>query len=198
MIKKRAIIPGIAIITIVVLVLMLARKRRNDGEDSRREWPPDKEMIREAEKLVKVRVTPPFNYSFGRMKPGVLQHIDRRYTYDVVPQELLNGFLFQGIHRPSKGTVVEIELSAPAKIYWFFHKGGDGGYGRIFEQLDGWERCEAFPQYDIHKGDHGLRMVMYRLNAGPGTYRIPATTVDRACFNIVFQPNPVLSTKSIR
>jgi hypothetical protein len=33
-------------------------------------------------------------------------------------------------------------------------------------------------------------MVMYQLEADPGTYSIPATTADRACFNIVFQPDP--------
>jgi hypothetical protein len=182
----------------VALVSMLIRKHRDDGSGSRKEWPPDEEMIREAERLVKVRVTPPFNYSFARMKPGVLQHIDRRYAYDVVPEELVGGFLFQGIHRPPKGTVIEFELSAPARVYWFFHAGGDGGYGPIFERLEGWERCEEFPQYDIHNGDHGLQMVMYRLNAGPGTCRIPATTADRACFNIVFQADPVFSAKSVR
>ncbi len=79
---------------------------------------------------------------------------------------------------------------SPAKVYFFFHQGADGGYSRIFPTLDGWERCAVFPQYDIHNGDHGLRMVMYQLEADPGTYSIPATTADRACFNIVFQPDP--------
>ena len=189
---------GVAAIVLMILVFMWVRKQRDERGGSRKEWPPDKEMIREAERLVKVRVTPSFPYSFARMKPGVFQHIDRRYTYDVVPEELVGGFLFQGIHRPPKGTAIEFELSAAATVYWFFHPGGDGGYGPIFEQLEGWERCEQFPQYDIHNGDHGLRMVMYRRHAGPGTYRIPATTADRACFNIVFQPEPVFSNSSER
>jgi hypothetical protein len=121
------------------------------------------------------------------METGVLQHLDRSYTYDVVPPELVNGWLFQGIHRPPAGTDIEIELMAPATIYFFFHPREDGGYTAIFSKLENWERCAAFPQYDIHNGDHGLKMVMYKLEARGGTYSIPPTTKDRACFSMVFQ-----------
>jgi hypothetical protein len=121
------------------------------------------------------------------MRPGVLQHLDRTYTYDEVPPELVNGWLFQGIHRPPAGTAVEIELMAPATIYFFFHPREDGGYTAIFSTLENWERCAAFPRYDIHNGDHGLKMVMYKLEARAGAYSIPPTTKDRACFSMVFQ-----------
>lgn len=198
MMKKQLKVPVVAVIVLLTVVLVLVRRHRDHGDDPRKEWPPNTAMMQEAGKLVKVRVTPPFHYSFDRMKPGVLQHIDRRYTYDVVPDELLGGFLFQGIHRPPKGTAVEFELLSPAKVYCFFHEGGDGGYGAIFPRLEGWQCCDKHPQYDVHNGDHGLRMVMYRLDAGPGTYKIPATTADRACFNIVFQPAPDFRANSVR
>ena len=140
----------------------------------------------EAGNLVTVSVTPAHGFRFSRMKVGVLQHVDREYTYDRAPDELLNGFLFQGIHRPPRGSRLTFTLHSPATVYFFFHHKVDGGYGKIFEGLSAWKRLETYPQYDIHNGDHGLTMVMYRLDAGPGVYSIPATTEDNACFNIVF------------
>lgn len=136
--------------------------------------------------LVKVRVTPPFEFSFDVMRVGVLQHVDRNYTYDIVPEELTGGFLFQGIHRPPEGAIVEFELLSPAQVHFFFHHEVDGGYSAIFAGLREWKRCSAFPQYDIHNGDHGLKMVMYRLDADAGIHSIPPTTADKGCFNIVF------------
>lgn len=144
-------------------------------------------MIQEAEKLVRVSTTPTFEYSFDYMTQGVLQHLDRDYTYDVVPEQLQGGLLFQGIHRPPKGTVVSLELVAPTTIYFFFHFEIDGGYTGIFENLKDWKRSDAAPQYDIHNGDHGLKMTMFELEAQSGTIKIPATTKNRACFNIVFK-----------
>ena len=145
------------------------------------------ERIQEAEKLVRVSTTPTFEYSFDYMTQGVLQHLDRDFTYDVVPEELEGGLLFQGIHRPPKGTVVTLELVTPTTVYFFFHSEIDGGYTRIFENLKDWKKTDPTPKYDIHNGDHGLKMTMFELKAQPGTIVIPATTKDRACFSIVFQ-----------
>ena len=162
----------------------------------------NKSKLEAAEKGVKVYVTPPYKFNFDTMTPGVIQHIDRRYTYDVIPPELINGLLFQGIHRPSKGTAIKFELLLPTTVYFFFHNEVDGGYSEIFTSFNNWERSDVFPQYDIHNGDHGLKMVMYKLEAEPGTYHIPPTTKDRACFSIVFQPKgesrtliPIQATK---
>lgn len=153
--------------------------------------PPDPEAVAAAERRVVVRVTPPMAYSFAVMEPGVLQHLDRRYTYDVVPDRLLGGLLFQGIHRPPKGTSVSFELREPATVYVFFHPVFDGGYGRIFEELTregAWRRSPDFPQYDTLRGKkHGLKMVMFERDAGPGTWAIPPTTAARGCFSLVFQ-----------
>jgi hypothetical protein len=71
---------------------------------------------------VNVIVTPDFNFRFDSMKPGVIQHVDREYTFDYIPAELENGLLFQGIHRPVKGTSITIEIFRPATIYFFFQK----------------------------------------------------------------------------
>jgi len=120
------------------------------------------------------------------MAEGVLQHLDREYTYDYIPDELKNGVLFQGIHRPPTGTTLNIELHQAATIFFFFHHTVDGGYSEIFRHLEGWELCDDAPKYDIHNGDHGLNMIMYKMRAGKGTYQIPATKEDRACFNMVF------------
>jgi len=149
---------------------------------------PNKAMISEAEAIVSVSVSPPFNYSFDIMTPGVLQHLDRNYTYDVVPAALEGGFLFQGIHRPPSGTSLTLEIKQPTVISFFFHSKVDGGYGEIFKELEGWVLTDANPQYDIHNGSHGLDMILYERIATPGVYVIPATTKDRACFSIVFQP----------
>ena len=151
-----------------------------------RERLPNEEMLRIAEQLVKVRVTPAFNFSFEVMNPGVLQHIDRRYTYDLVPPELLNGLLFQGIHRTPEGTTFEFELLSPATIYIFFHHLADGGYKKTLRTLKNWKRSSVFPQYDIHNGKHGLKMIMHQLEADVGTHSIPTTT-RVGCLNFVFQ-----------
>lgn len=158
-----------------------------DKSKSRVERAPDIAMVKTAAILVDINITPSFNYSYAIMKPGVYQHLDRLYTYDVVPSELLNGLLFQGIHRTPKGTKIQFTLHAPATVYFFFQKHFDGGYTSIFETLTNWKRMEQFPQYDIYHGVHGLSMVMYKLEAEAGSYSIPATTENNACFNIVFQ-----------
>lgn len=138
--------------------------------------------------LVSVSVTPDFHFRYSIMKPGVLQHLDREFTYDVIPEELMNGWLFQGIHEPPINTRVRIELHQSARIYIFFHNKMDGGYRAIFSQLIDWQRSASAPQYDVRNGDHGLNMLMYQRDAKPGIYLIPATTKNDACFSIVFRP----------
>jgi hypothetical protein len=140
-----------------------------------------------SEESVKVTVIPAHEQKFGVMEPGALLHLDRKYTYDVIPPELSGGVLFQGIHRPPKDYVVEIDLLAPATIYFFFHYTANGGYSEIFKTLDNWEICDVAPQYDIHNGEHGLTMIMYKCEADIGKIVIPPTTRKKACFNIVFQ-----------
>ena len=71
------------------------------------------------------------------MKKGVLQHLDWKYTYDVIPVELMNGLLFQGIHQPPKGMSLKIKLLSPAKIYICFHHTVDGGYTEILSNRNG-------------------------------------------------------------
>lgn len=137
--------------------------------------------------LVKVTVSPPHESKFDIMKEGVLLHLDRKYTYDIIPSELLGGLLFQGIHRPPKNYIVDIELLSPAIIYFFFHNTANGDYDKIFESLDNWKLCDTFPQYDIHNGEHGLTMIMYKYEAEIGKIIIPPTTRKKACFNIIFQ-----------
>ena len=137
--------------------------------------------------FVKVIPTPFHESEFDIMKEGVLLHVDRKYTYDIIPSELIGGLLFQGIHRPPKDYIVEIELLEPAIIYFFFHVTANGDYDKIFESLDKWELCDTFPQYDIHNGEHGLKMIMYKYESDVGKIIIPPTRRKKACFNIVFQ-----------
>lgn len=176
--RLKQIIPALLIIGAVVFFFVY--------EDCDRS--PDEDNIREAAELVTVRVTPDHKTSFDYMEEGVYQHLDRCYTYDVIPEEMVGGHLFQGIHRPPKGMIVEFELKKPAKVYFFFHYTVDGGYGEIFKTLPEWTLSDTFPQYDIHNGEHGLRMIMYTMDAKPGVYRIPPTLYKRACYNIVFVP----------
>lgn len=148
---------------------------------------PNEEFIRQIEKKVIVTIDPEIKYSYDFMKKGVIQHMDRTYTYDYIPKEIENGILYQGIHRPVKGTSINIQLLEPADIYFFFHTNVDGGYTEIFRNLNGWEECYDTPKYDINNGDHGWKMKMYKLSAEKGNYQIPATTKERACFNMVFK-----------
>lgn len=145
-------------------------------------------IVLNCDKLVDIKTSPKISYKFDLMKVGVVQHIDRDYTYDVIPDALINGLLFRGVHRTPKYTGITIELRSDATIYFFFHVKEDGGYSNIFAELDGWEKCTEFPKYDINNGDHGLNMIMYKLKAKPGIYVIPPTTKENACFNMVFQP----------
>ena len=155
------------------------------SETLKKEYNTD--TISEIEKLVKTTVLPTFKYSYARMEKGVLQHLDRNYTYDVIPNELINGLLFQGIHRSPLGTTITIELIKPSKIYFFFHNKFDGGYSEIFANLNNWKKSNDAPQYDIYNSSHGLKMIMYEFNAEPGIYKIPPTTKEDACFSIVIQ-----------
>jgi len=77
--------------------------------------------------LVEFVVEPPCAHRVARMDLGALQHVDRSYTYDVVPGELVGGALLQGVHRPPAGTRVTFELAASARVYVFFHATVDGG-----------------------------------------------------------------------
>jgi hypothetical protein len=172
---------------LLLLALYIIKTESFFFEEKQQSALPNIAMIAEAEKLVKITTIPAFEYSFDLMTEGVLQHLDREYTYDVVPEELQGGFLFQGIHRPPKGTVVIMDILEPTTVSFFFHSIVDGGYSQIFENLDGWKKASPAPQYDILNGDHGLDMTIYQFNAHRGNYSIPATTEDRACFSIVFQ-----------
>jgi len=144
-----------------------------------------KEMFNKEQ--VKITVSPKFEYSFATMQKGVLMHLDRKYTYDIIPEELLGGLLFQGIHRPPANQSIEIEILEPATIYFFFHDTANGDYDKIFKDMKDWELCSTFPQYDINNGVHGLTMIMYKIDAKVGKYIIPPTKRKKACFNILFQ-----------
>jgi len=149
---------------------------------------PNPAMRAVAERTVQVSLTPESAFGFDTMRVGVLQHLDRDYTYDVVPEELRGGLLFQGIHRAPTGTKLHFDLLEAATVYVFFHPEKDGGWSEAFAKLPEWQRCETFPRYDIHNGKHGLTMIMYRLDAAPGRHELPETTEDQGCFNLVFQP----------
>jgi len=158
-----------------------------DKSASNTSFTPNKNAIAMAKKIVKVSVIPNFNFSYDFMNLGVLQHLDRHYTYDVIPEQLINGLLFQGIHEVPKGTVIKFNLLTPATVYFIGCAGADGGFSSILEKLPNWSRSSAFPQYDIYNGKHGLFMNMYRYDADIGLHSIPASTENGACFNMVFQ-----------
>lgn len=136
---------------------------------------------------VDMQISPMYDFKFDTMRVGALQHIDRKYTYDVIPKELEGGLLFQGIHRQPAGTSISFNVNKTGMAYFFFHIRKHGGYKALFEDLPGWERCEEAPQYDIHNGHHGLEMLMYKQSVESGTYSIPTSTEDLGCFNMVFQ-----------
>ena len=61
---------------IVILVIILAIRGPLQNEI----------MLRTAEKIVRVKVTPSFDFNFEFMKPGVLQHLDRRSSNQFTEQ----------------------------------------------------------------------------------------------------------------
>ena len=142
---------------------------------------------------VSIETTPRLPNEFDLMKPGVIKDIDRDYTYDVVPEEIDGGILYQPIHRIPLGTSIKLNVLKPMTMYFIFHNGCDGNYTNIFKTLEGWELCKEAPQYDINcewDPEHGLHMTMYKMKALPGIYNIPAgekgVKTDWACWNIVF------------
>jgi hypothetical protein len=142
---------------------------------------------------VSINTTPSFSYRFDYMKVGVLKDIDRDYTFDVIPDEIQNGILYQPIHRIPYGTSTKLTVSKECTIYFIFHNECDGNYTEIFKEMGEWTLCSSAPQYDLEgkNGDptHGLNMTMYKLNAKPGVYDIPAgqhgKATSWACWNIV-------------
>tara|TARA_B100001559_G_C16435368_1_gene591772 strand:+ start:217 stop:654 length:438 start_codon:yes stop_codon:yes gene_type:complete len=137
---------------------------------------------------IEILFTPPQEYSFDIMNIGVKQHIDREYTYDLIPEELIGGVLLQNVHRLEKSTQIKFQCKEECTVYFFFHSVVDGGYSKIFEELTNWEKCEYFPKYDIkNPNGHGLTMDMYKTKIAPNEeIIIPPTTKERACCNIVF------------
>jgi len=145
------------------------------------------EKLEIAKNLVKIQIYPKLEYQFDIMKEGVLQHIDRDYKYDIVPDRISDGILFRTNHEVPKGTTVQFELLSPAEVYLILCHDQDGGYLELIEQLSIWKKQDQFPQYDIYNGMHGMRMDMYLLYAEPGVYKLPVTIKEDACFNIVFK-----------
>jgi len=184
--KKPSIVIFLAIAAVGLAAFFVFMAEEN-SEEQKITYTPNEEMVKRASEIVNVSVYPDFPFTYDYMTEGVTQHLDREYTYDVIPYQLKGGLLFQGIHRPEKGTTVSIELLKPATLYFFFHDETDGGYTRIFENLPRWRRLVTAPQYDIHNGKHGLQMTMFALEAEPGLIEIPPTTKDRACFSFVIQ-----------
>lgn len=148
---------------------------------------PNEYLINQVEKKVIVSLKPDIEYSYDYMKEGVIQHLDRNYTYDYIPKEIKNIVLFQGVHRPVNETSIKFELFESAMVYFFFHETVDGGYSEIFKKLNGWLECYDTPKYDIYNGSHGLKMKMYKKHHEKGVYQIPETTKARACFSIGFK-----------
>ena len=176
MLKGRIILLLVLVCVFLALYLLTVLKSAHNSDIESR-----------AGELVKVSTTPTLDYQFDNMSAGVLQHVDRKYTYDIVPKEINNGLLFRSVHEAPKGTVVKFELLSPARVFFFFCRNQDGGYSDIFESLPKWKKSNRFPQYDIYQGSHGLVMSMFYLEADVGLYTLPATTKDNACFNIVFK-----------
>ena len=134
-------------------------------------------------------------YDFDIMTKGVRQHIDRDYTYDVIPSELEGGYLYQPVHRVPENTKISFDVKEPTDIYVFFHNTCDGMFTDTFQEMKDWELCSSAPQYDTQNSNgHGLKMLMYKLEAQPGNYDLPTVQFNQEhksmlCFNIVFKPH---------
>ena len=132
-----------------------------------------------SENDVTVRIEPHKDFYTDTMKIGVKKDIDREYTYDIIPKELVGGLLYQTKHRIMSGTDIEIKTHKAMTLYFIFHEDYDGNYTNIFKNLDGWEICDTAPQYDIntrntHMAGHGDNQKMYKLKAKKNTtYSIP-------------------------
>lgn len=171
--------------SLYLFLSLIIAKKIYDNLGVKADHSVDGETVELVEKNYIVTAFPEFPYSYSIMKKGVIQHLDRDYTYDVVPPEVDGGILFQGIHRLPKGTSFKIELLKPATVYFFFHKSSDGGYSQIFPDLKVWNKCVSAPRYDINNGTHGLDMLMYKLEGEAGTYNIPSSTEERGCVSLV-------------
>jgi len=134
-------------------------------------------------------------YDFDIMTKGVRQHVDRNYTYDVIPSELEGGYLYQPVHRIPENTKISFDVKKPTDVYVFFHVTCDGMFTETFKEMKNWELCSSAPQYDIdNPNGHGLKMLMYKLDAKIGTYDLPIIKYNQKhksmlCFNIVFKPH---------
>ncbi|MBC8479368.1 MAG: hypothetical protein H8D46_02790 [FCB group bacterium] len=186
--SKNKYLISLAVSAVIFCILLIQVWKAEKGAELQEISRAGEQLLKQADSLIQVELSPESRFKWDIMRRGVKLHVDREYTFDVIPEELLGGLLFQGIHRMAKGTAIQITLTVPADIYFFFHADKDGGYAEIFKNLAGWKRVEEAPQYDIHRGSHGLDMIMYHLKSDTGEVTIPASTIDRACFSMVFQP----------
>jgi len=148
-------------------------------------------------KLVNLKVTGIETPQFDIMKIGVKQHIDRDYTYDEIPDEMINGYLFQNVHRTPNKTKFKFEVLKPLTAYFIYHDVYNGGYDKSFSKFakkNGWVLCDDAPKYDINNPnpgmkEHGLHMTMYKLEANRGYYKLPKTKSGKqwSCISMVFK-----------
>ena len=132
-----------------------------------------------SENDITVTIEPHKDFYTETMTVGVKKDIDRTYTYDVIPKELVGGLLYQTAHRMKSGTDIEIKTHKAMTLYFIFHEDYDGNYTDIFKNLDEWEICNTAPQYDVDTNNpqmvgHGDNQKMYKLEAKKNTtYSIP-------------------------
>ena len=144
------------------------------------------------------------NVSTDVMLPGVQMHLDRLYTYDVIPSAVYGGSLLVVPHRLPAGLDLEFDCSgpgtdegAPATFFVIAHSGENAHDGGLTTPLDwrvsqdaGWRRSAVAPQYDLADvcgcGPHGLNMSMWGLTFRGATHiRIPSTTQDDGAISFV-------------
>mmetsp|Transcript_37792 Transcript_37792/g.88428 ORF Transcript_37792/g.88428 Transcript_37792/m.88428 type:complete len:236 (-) Transcript_37792:76-783(-) len=95
----------------------------------------------------------------SHMLPGVQMHYNRKYTYDVVPDEVHGGVLFVLPHQMPMNVSISFRCaaSAAARLYVAVHKVVDGGYIRVLDSVEagavGWQRSAHVPQYSEHEAD---------------------------------------------
>jgi len=133
----------------------------------------------------KIYINANINIDFKLLENDCTFHNDRDYTYDKIPEYLINKTIVTHKHKLLTNTTFKIYTIKENIIYMMIHNIKHGGL--ISELIEnGWVRLSEPLHYDTHNGNHGLMTTLLQYNTKPNESVSITTTENSACISILF------------
>jgi len=128
---------------------------------------------------------PKLGANFGVFNDGSLQHVDRDYKYDIVPDKLKSLILFKSVHELKRNTKMVFKSDKPINAYVILCNNHDKAITELVKTETIWEQQDKFPQYDIYNGKHGWYTRVYKSSVRKDLFNFEIS-VDGLCLNFLF------------